>query len=165
VTYAEVESIARSTFNHGKAGSDISLFVFRKLRTIDLWPIWEKLDGYSEEDLFDMIEFLHDHSSKGIDGQYHQFNQCGWHYTKFEAQAGREIFRHEMNGILADYGRGFELFTNGEILTLAEDEFAPMLSADVPHPDNINVRDRVEGAKLKYRRRALSEGRLEPLKQ
>jgi len=142
---------------NGKAGGDNDLFVFRKLRTAGLWPIWEKLDGYSEDDLFDMIEFLHDHTSKGIDGNYHQYNQCGWHYTKFDPRAGREIFRQEVNDILADYGRGFELSSDGEILTLAEDEFAPLLSADVPHADGANVRDRVEAAKLKYRRRALSE--------
>jgi hypothetical protein len=57
----------------GKAGKDINLFVFRKLRTMELWPVWDKLGAYSEEDLFDMIEFLHDHSSKGIDGAYHQY--------------------------------------------------------------------------------------------
>ena len=141
----------------GKAGKDINLFVFRKLRTMELWPVWDKLGAYSEENLFDMIEFLHDHASKGIDGEYHQYNQCGWHYTKFDPRAGREIFRQEMNDILADYGRGFELSTNGEILTLAEDEFAPMLSAEIPHPDSTNVRDRIEAAKLKYRRRALAE--------
>jgi hypothetical protein len=142
---------------NGKAGSDHNLFVFRKLRTLELWPIWEKLDAYAEDDLFDIIEFLYDHASKGIDGSYHQFNDCGWHYTKFDQQAGRDIFRQEINDILADYGGGFELSQAGEILTLADDEFAPMLSADVPHTDAANVRDRVEAAKLKYRRRALSE--------
>lgn len=143
----------------GKAGTDIDLFVFRKLRVTGLWPIWEKLNGYSEENLFDMIEFLHDHASKGIDGNYHKYNQCGWHYNKFDSRAGRDIFRREMNEILADYGRGFELSRDGEILTLAEDEFAPMLSAEIPHTDSLNVRDRVEAAKLKYRRRSLSERR------
>ncbi|WP_175768850.1 hypothetical protein [Burkholderia cenocepacia] len=141
----------------GKAGREIDLFVFRKLRATGLWPIWDKLDSYSEENLFDMIEFLYDHASKGIDGNYHQYNQCGWHYSKFDPLDGREIFRQEMNEILTDYGHGFELSRDGEILTLAEDEFAPMLSAEIPHSDNENVRDRIEAAKVKYRRRSISE--------
>ncbi len=142
---------------NGKAGADIGLFIFRKLRKMTLWPIGDKLDMFSEDDLFDLIELLHDHASKGIDGSYHQYNQCGWHYSKFDAKAGRDIFRQEMNDILADYARGFELSSSGEILTLAEDAFAPMLTAEIPHPDSANVRERVEAAKLKYRRRSLSE--------
>jgi hypothetical protein len=93
-------------------------------------------------------------SSKGVDGSYYQYSECGWHYTKFDPRAGREIFRQDMNDILADYGRGFEISSEGEILTLVDDEFAPLLSADIPHADVANVRDRVEAAKLKYRRRA-----------
>ncbi|CAB3957854.1 hypothetical protein LMG6001_04885 [Achromobacter insolitus] len=142
---------------NGKAGGDIDLFVFRKLRTMGLWPIWNKLDEYSEEDLFDVIEFLYDHVSKGVDGTYHNYNQCGWHYNKFDQKAGRDIFRKEMNDILADYKNGFELSAQGEILTIPEDEFAPMLSAVIPHTDNANVRDRVESAKLKYRRRSIED--------
>lgn len=142
---------------NGRAGNDVGLFVFRRLRVADLWPVWTKLDGYSEDDLFDMIEFLHDHVSKGVDGHYHQFNDCGWHYTTFDSQIGRETFRAEMNDILADYGHGFELSDTGEILTLPDDGFAPMLSATIPHTDHTNVRDRVEAAKLKYRRRTLAE--------
>jgi hypothetical protein len=143
----------------GKAGADLGLYVFRKLRRMDLWPIHARLKDYSEDDVFDVIEFLHDHASKGVDGNYHQFNHCGWHYTKFDARAGREAFRREINDILADYGRGYELSPAGEILTLAEDEFAPMLSAELPHSDGANVTERVNAAKLKYRRRALSERR------
>ncbi|TWO69171.1 hypothetical protein FN976_20575 [Caenimonas sedimenti] len=143
----------------GQAGGDVGLFVFRKLRRMSLWPIRDWLDAYDEDDLFDIIEFLHDHATKGVDGHHHTYNQCGWHYTKFDARAGREMFRREMNDVLADYGRGYEISASGEILTLAEDEFAPMLSAELPHSDGANVTERVNAAKLKYRRRALSERR------
>jgi hypothetical protein len=47
--------------------------MFRKLRKPDLWPIPEKCSGYSEDDLFDVIEFLFDYISKPVDGYYHSF--------------------------------------------------------------------------------------------
>ncbi|MFM0513329.1 hypothetical protein [Paraburkholderia sp. RL17-373-BIF-A] len=109
--------------------------------------------------MFDVIEFLYDHCSKGVEGYYHQFADCGWHYNTFDVRSGREVFRTEMNDILGDYGQGYELSQIGEILVLPDDEFAPMLSAELPHADAANVRERVAAAKLKYRRRALSERR------
>lgn len=143
----------------GKAGTDPSLFVFRKLRRNGLWPLGTSIAEYDEDDMFDMIEFLFDHSSEGVDGTFHQYSDCGWHYAKFDAHAGREVFRREINDLLRDYGAGYELSLDGEILRLPDDEFAPMLSANLPHNDITNVRERVEAAKLKYRRRALSERR------
>jgi len=144
---------------NGKAGADVEIYVFRKLRRMELWPVWGRIDRYSEDDLFDIIEFLYDHVSAGIDGFHHTYNDCGWHYNKFDARAGRETFRREMNDILADYGPGYELSSAGEILTLADDEFAPMLAAELPHRDATNVRERVQAAMLKYRRRAMTERR------
>lgn len=141
----------------GKAGGDIELFVFRKLRRPGLWPIHEKLWGYSEDDLFDIVEFLYDHASEGVDGTHHTYADCGWHYTTFDADSGKESFRRQLNEILIDYGSGFELSLSGEILALPNDDFDPLLKAPLPHADISNVTDRVAAAKHKYRRRALSE--------
>ncbi len=59
----------------GKLGSDIEAQMFRAIRKPDLWPIQEKYKSYSEDDLFDIIEFLYDHVSKPIDGYLHSYNQ------------------------------------------------------------------------------------------
>ncbi|WP_250482546.1 hypothetical protein [Caballeronia sp. GACF5] len=64
-----------------------------------------------------------------------------------------------MNDILPDYGQGYELTEQGEILTLPDDAFALMLTAKIPHADTQNIVERIEVAKLKYRRRALDERR------
>jgi hypothetical protein len=42
----------------GKLGADIEAQMFIKLRKSDLWQIEEKCNNYSEDDLFDVIEFL-----------------------------------------------------------------------------------------------------------
>ena len=73
----------------GKLGPDISVQIHFGLRKTNLWPIHEWLQHYSEEDLFDVIEFLFDHISKPLEGWYHQFSNCGYHYEKFDARMGQ----------------------------------------------------------------------------
>ena len=51
----------------GKLGSDIEAQMFLDIRKPDLWPIEEKCNNYSEDDLFDVIEFLYYNVSKPID--------------------------------------------------------------------------------------------------
>jgi len=104
----------------GTLGSDIQAQMFRKLRKPDLWPIHEKCMGYSEDDLFDVIEFLFDYVSKPVDGYYHSYNSCGWHYQTFNKETGRQEYLAEINELLRDYQEGYELSADGEILALAE---------------------------------------------
>lgn len=53
---------------NGELGGNIDSLIFLYLKKENLWPIHEKLESYSEDDLFDMIEFLHDHCSKPLSG-------------------------------------------------------------------------------------------------
>lgn len=140
----------------GAAGSDVDLFLFRKTRRMGLWPIRSKIADYSEDDVFDVIEVLFDHCSKGVEGFQHSFGGCGWHYSEFDRAAGRAIYREKVNEILADYGSGFELSEEGEILILAEEGLDTLLAAPLPSLDPKNVEARVAAAALKYRRRGSS---------
>jgi hypothetical protein len=56
----------------GAAGPDPAAFCFRRLRKPNLWPLEQGLESYSEEDLLDMTELLHDCASKPIKGVYHR---------------------------------------------------------------------------------------------
>jgi hypothetical protein len=136
----------------GTLGRNVEAQVFRKLRKSGLWPIEEKSLGYSEDDLFDVIEFVYDHVSKPVEGYYHDFNDCGWHYRTFDQQAGREEFRVEINELLRDYGEGYELSSQGEILALAGGGLDYLLEAGLPVYDPENVEVRVNAAILKFRR-------------
>lgn len=64
----------------GTLGSDIMSQFLLNLRKDNLWPIPEKIITYSEDDLFDVIEFLYDLISKPVDGYFHSYNGCGHHY-------------------------------------------------------------------------------------
>ena len=69
---------------------------------------------------FDIIEFLYDYVSKPIEGFFHNYNDCGWHYQTFSIETGRQEYRNEINDLLRDYTGGYELSNEGEILALAE---------------------------------------------
>ena len=136
----------------GELGEDIDAIMFVNLRKNNLYPIWENLPNYTEEDFFDVIEFLHDHSSKGINGNYHNWNNCGYHYDEFNDIEGQKYFRKLINSILKEYKDGFEISENGEILNLSDHGLSTLLEADIPTNDKDNISNRINSAVLKFRR-------------
>lgn len=136
----------------GELGYDIESIYFIHLKKEKLYPVNDRIDDYTEDDLFDVLEFLHDYCSKGIEGDYHSWNDCGYHYISFNDNDGKEHFRNQVNPILKDYGSGFEISNDGEILQLAESGLSNLFEADVPSNDKGNITDRIEKAVLKFRR-------------
>jgi len=115
-----------------------------------LWPIQQKFKSYSEDDLFDVIEFLYDHVSKPIDGYCHTY--CGYHYNTFDKKTGQQEFRDGISQILCDYKEGYELSDDGEILESPEQGLENLFAASLPTHDPDNVEQRVQAAILKFRR-------------
>ncbi len=136
----------------GTLGSDIEAQMFLIFRKSNLWPIESKCLNYSEDDLFDIIEFIYDSISKPIDGWYHDYSSCGWHYTKFDRNTGRKEFRSQVNVLLRDYMDGFELSENGEILASIENGLEDLVKEQLVEYDPKNIDSRIESAKLKFRR-------------
>lgn len=140
----------------GELGGDIASSVFFLLRKDGLWPVNENISKYSEDDLFSILEFLHDHCSKPLDGSYHSWNGCGWHYNTFDDEQGKLEFRNKVNILLADYLGGFEISNDGEILNLPDSNLEPLLDAIIPSTDEENVTQKVTDAVLKFRRHKAS---------
>lgn len=141
---------------HGTLGSDIDGALLLGIRKENLWPISSKVLEYSEDDFFDVIEFLHEHVSQGIVGTYHHFGDCGWHYEEFSKEDGQVEFRNRVNKVLEAYGDGFELTTEGEIFTLPEKGFEAIHKATLPSHDPDNIDARVQWAEKKFRRHRAS---------
>jgi hypothetical protein len=139
-------------FIPGAFGYNLEGILLLELRKTNLFPVREKLSDYSEDDLFDVIEFLYEHCSKPTERYLHDFANCGWHCSKFTREAGRVEYRHRVNEILNIYMEGYELSTDGEILSLPEGGLEALLEAPVPSLDPENVETRVEAAKRKFRR-------------
>ncbi|MBT2286954.1 hypothetical protein J7E78_25880 [Paenibacillus polymyxa] len=136
----------------GTCGSDIEGDFLRKLRKHSIWPIDDFYMSYSDDDIFDVIEVLFDLVSKPIEGTYHDWSDCGWHYYEFDKNLGQEEFKVEINEILRDYKQGYELSNDGEILLLGDKGLNFLLEAKIPEYDLSNVDNRVEIAILKFRR-------------
>ncbi len=136
----------------GGLGSDIAGEMLIRIRKRNLYPIEEHCMNYSEEDIFDVIEFLFDYISHPIDGRYHSFSGCGWHYDTFDIEQGRKEWRERVNLFLCDYQEGYELSEDGEILALPETGLDTLLNAKLPLYDPENIEQRVHNATLKFRR-------------
>jgi len=138
----------------GKAGTDAGAYVLRKLRKNNLWPIKEKCKDYSEEDFFDVIEFLFDHISLPLekDAYLHSYGDCGYHYKHFDSLSGQLELITQINEFLNDYGDGYELNLNGEIYTLLKEEFRPLIGASIPASDPKKVESKIKRSVDKYRR-------------
>jgi len=150
----------------GEFGPDLESVFFINLKKEGLYPISEKIGDYSEDDLFDVIEFLHDHCSKGIDGEYHSWMNCGYHYSEFNDAEGQEHFRNLINPIFKDYSSGFELSNEGEILQLADNGLTNLYKADIPSDDRDNITNRIDQAITKFRRyRSTTDDRQDAIRE
>lgn len=140
----------------GSVGEDVEAFFFRKLRKQGLWPIDAAIQTYSEDDLFDVIELLHDCVSKGVNGNYHSWNNCGWHYDDFDRQAGQNDLRVALNEVLSEYGPGYRITVDGEIIELPPIGLGDLDEAAEPPGDPEAVGARMKAARDKFRRRGSS---------
>lgn len=130
---------------------DVALEMLLTIRKKDLWPVQASAKEYSEDDFFDVLEFLFQHVSKPIEGTPHNWNDCGMHWETFNQVQGQAAFRTKINAVLEHYEKPFELSTAGEVLHKPEAGFEPIFDADVPSKDN-NVVDRINAATIRYRR-------------
>lgn len=136
----------------GELGGEIDAIVFINLRKDNLWPVVKNLPNYTEDDFFDMLEFLHDHCSKGLNGYHHNWNECGYHYEEFNDLEGQKYFRELLNPILKEFQNGFEISEKGEILILSDAGLSNLFEADIPVKDQENITDKMNEAIIKFRR-------------
>ncbi|HEX3553384.1 MAG TPA: hypothetical protein VIA62_09150 [Thermoanaerobaculia bacterium] len=141
-----------SGYMPGALGSDIERSLFLALRKEDLWPIHTHLESYTEDDVFDIIEFLFDHVSKPIDGYYHDYANCGMHYSSFNREEGRTEFRLALNSFLETYAAGYTLKENGELHQIPEKGMERLMAASLPRVDPANVEARVAAAVSRFQR-------------
>lgn len=130
---------------------DPELEIFLKMRKKNIWPIDNYCEFYTEDDLLDVIEFLHLHVSKPIDGTFHDWNECGMHWETFSKNEGQAEFREKINDLLKLYKEPFELAKTGMVLRRAEQGFEKIFEADIPS-DNQNIKSRIDAAVQSFRR-------------
>lgn len=145
-----------SGFVPGTVGNDLKAELVLTLRKPHLWPIPQTISAWEEDDVFDMVEFIYDHTSKPTKCYYHDYSGCGLHCSEFDKKEGQRDYRQKINRILGAYDSGFELSETGEVLALAPTGFERLLEADVPDDEKGNIGARVEAATNKFRRHRAS---------
>ncbi|HPE12624.1 MAG TPA: hypothetical protein PL091_08995 [Actinomycetota bacterium] len=143
-------------FVPGTVGENVEAFFFRKLKKPNLWPLATSLASWSEDDLFDVVELLHDVASKGVGGRYHSWNDCGWHYDTFDSEQGRNDYRAAVNECLREYDIGYQVTVRGEVVAIPPAGLGDLDQAPSPPADKEAVQDRVAAAVVKFRRRGAS---------
>jgi hypothetical protein len=138
---------------NGKAGIDIPNFIFRKIRKEIKWPL--EFDTFDEDTLFDIIELLHDTISFPVEGYFHEYAGCGYHYSSFDTLKGQDEYRKEINEIIADYESGYILNSEGIIQHLLTPGLNELTMAKIPSEtgEESKIDNKIDWAVAKYRDR------------
>jgi len=117
---------------------------------------WRK-DDLTEDNLFDVIEFIYDHVSKP--GEYgYLTSNTGYSYQDYidyDEVEGKREYREKINSVLADYRDGYELTEDGRIQAKGSHGLEQILDADIPEYDEENIDGKVREAVRKWRNRYL----------
>lgn len=143
----------------GSLGSeyDIERILFHEVRK-RLWPISQYVENYSEEDLFDIIEFCYRYVSKPI------YPSEG--NVQYDPKPAQDKFRTTVNSHLKDYKDGFEIDVDGDIKAFTGYGLEKILYVDIPSDDQEDVVKPVVNAVKKYRNRHSSnEDRKEAVRE
>lgn len=140
----------------GLAGDDVPAFAYRKTWLDGLWPVSDEWLGWDEEHFLTAVEFFYDHVSKPIDGRFHDWNQCGWHYNTFDREAGQQLYRREANDILIDYSEGFELEAGGNVVRVVPTGLQDLVHQPLPGEGPSN-QSTLQHAIDKFRARSSTE--------
>ncbi|MBD8064732.1 hypothetical protein IC608_04495 [Devosia sp. PTR5] len=132
-----------------------SLDILLKVRTDGLWPVDEKYESYSEDDFFDVIEYLYTCVSEPVSGSYHNFSDCGMHWEIFDRAKGQNTYVQRVNEVIGLYCEPFELSDSGEVLRAAEEGFQSLFEANAPTSDP-DIQTKLSGAVARYRRHGSS---------
>jgi hypothetical protein len=131
-----------------KVQNEIALTLGKK----DLWPFGSKYPQYALDDFFDVLEFLYDHVSRPVDGDYHGFGDCGYHYNAFDTDSGRQEFRDEANEILLKLGDGYSISSTGQIVYWESEAMRKLAATPLPPLDPTNVEQKVNSAVERFGR-------------
>jgi hypothetical protein len=104
-------------FVPGRLGEDVDRAMLLDTGRSEVWPVKDHVGSWDDDTLFDMVEYLFRHVSAGLKetGRFHDFSGCGWHFNHFDQEEGQGQYRRKVNRVLARYGDGFELATDGEV--------------------------------------------------
>ncbi|GAB7192782.1 hypothetical protein NUM3379_34910 [Kineococcus sp. NUM-3379] len=78
----------------------------------NLWPL--QPDAWDEDLFYSLIEAIGDLIARPRHRTYHDYADCGWHYSRFAAQPGQALYRTRINSLLNRWSFDLRLAEDGE---------------------------------------------------
>jgi hypothetical protein len=121
-----------------------------------LWPLRESLP-WDDDTWFGLIEVFHDLVARPRYRIWHDWNECGWHWSEFAIEPGRLLYRWKVNQLLERCGIRLRLASEGEdvgrLVSVTEDSRDDLLESLITGPDG-SINDRIRHAVALFRGRA-----------
>ena len=112
-------------------------------------PIPENLGKFDLFSLFDLIEFLYDHTVKPIDPNRHRYNNCGIHinFNSVDFNLGKDEWRTKVNEYLPHLEFPYTMNKDGKIIEIPSSEgLQHLINHNVSHDAAETIDDRVKHA-------------------
>jgi len=71
-------------------------------------------EEWTEDDLCDFIEVMHDIAARPTRGWFHSYSGCGWHPADYDRASGQSLYRWHLNRVLAASTLGLRLAGEGD---------------------------------------------------
>ncbi len=125
-------------------------------------------DLWTEDDLCDFVEVLHDLASRPTRAWYHSYADCGVHPSAFDRASGQGLYRWRINQLLDQSSLGLRLADTGDdagrmVRTLPPmveelvDEMGDVTATNDPHVPHAIALYRVRGATREDKKAAVVE--------
>jgi len=122
---------------------------------------YPETDRWSDDEFCNLVELLHDIAARPRNRYYHEYAQCGYHYSNHALRTGQMLYRIRVNELLSATNLPFRLATEGEdigrLVTITDDARADLLLRAVDQPTQ-QLTDQVSHAIALYRSRQSTRG-------
>lgn len=124
-------------WKRGLIANDYNVFVYKRIGKKDLVPIDADV-FYREQDIFDLMELFYDYVS--LPNEYHEYDKV----------TGQDLYRKEMNNIINNYEKGYELTEEGYIRELINNGLEELIDSKQVSTTNATIEETVQTAKKKF---------------
>jgi hypothetical protein len=123
-----------------------------------LWPLAPQ--SWDEDTFLGLIEVFHDLAVRPRERNMHSYSGCGWHYSAFNSDTGRRLYRWQVNRLLDTAGLGLQLAGSGQdvgrLVYVSDDARTELVERVLQTPDT-GTADRVAHAITQFRGRDATE--------
>jgi hypothetical protein len=136
-----------------------SVMIHERIGHQSMWPLDASQLAANRDVFLDVVEVLHDLVARPRNGQIHNYAGCGWHYSEFSREAGRRLYRWQVNSLLDRSDLSLRLADEGEdegrLVEITDDSRTDLLRKMAERSDD--VAGRIGHAVALFRQRGATE--------